>query len=359
MFRDHEGIVAPVLDHHGSRELALGIEDDIAVQIVVLRIVVLKCVDVDEDQPVLAIGREGIAVKRMNRPFAILRPLRAAKVDGNGCGSIEVRGIRTMDDRAFAHSRIVSLRDALGERLVVDVGDIVDLEARWAFSGQHVLAAHGHRAHIGRPAAVGGSEFASARHECLVGGGVELLLEAASDDRLRLVTVGDFYCGNGLALLGNIRVFADEVECIHAESERRRDPGIVVVLFADVAIRAGLGLGGAYRVRRMRRHALVSKSGRRYHGLLMDDVVAAAVPGRHDDAGGGAEGRDFASVVVGSDTEEIHIGADHLLVVRSVGARLNAFIVQFRRLDVEIEGQMAARASGLPRRMAGEAFDLL
>src|SRR4029077_9962745 len=91
----------------------------------------------------------------------------------------------------------------------------------------------------------------------------------------------------------------------------------------------------------------------------MDDVVAAPVPRRNNNAGGGTEGRYLAAVVVGSDTEEIHIGTDHLLIVGSVGARLHAFIMQFCRLDVEIERQVASRASGLPRRMAGEALDLL
>ena len=91
----------------------------------------------------------------------------------------------------------------------------------------------------------------------------------------------------------------------------------------------------------------------------MDDVVAAAVPGRYHHAGGGPEGRDFAAVVVGSDAEEIHIGADDLFVVGRVSPRLHAFVVQFRRLDIEIQRQMAAGAGGLPGRMAGEALDFL
>src|SRR5450755_1033413 len=190
-------------------------------------------------------------------------------------------------------------------------------------------------------AAVGGSELAAVGHECLVGSRVELLLEATADNRLGFVTVGDFHRGDGLAFLGHIFVFADKVESIYTESQRGCDAGVVVILFAEMAIRARLGLGGPDSVRRMRGHAFIGKSRRGYQGLLMDDVVAAAVPGRYHDAGGGAEGRNFAAMVVGSDTEEIHIGPDYLLVVGRVSSRLDSLVVQFRGLDVEIERQMA------------------
>ena len=86
--------------------------------------------------------------------------------------------------------------DALGECLVVDVGNIVDLEARTAFSGQHVLSAHGHGADVRRTAIVSRAELSSLRNKSLVSRGIELLLEAAANHRLGLITVGDFDTGD-------------------------------------------------------------------------------------------------------------------------------------------------------------------
>ena len=97
-------------------------------QEVVRRIGVGERGDVDEDQSLFAVGDVGVFVERMNRLFFVLRDeLRLAiRIDRHRRRQRDRRwrisSSRTCAGRAARPAR----DDALGEVLVVDVGDVVD-----------------------------------------------------------------------------------------------------------------------------------------------------------------------------------------------------------------------------------------
>ena len=142
-----------------------------------------------------------------------------------------------LDGKALAQRRHGGAHHALGEGLVIDVGDIVDLDAFLALGGVEILAAQLQAEHVAA-VFVGFGEFArllEAREVLRVG----KLLQVAADYGLRLVVLGD---GDGLeavAALADVGVAAQEIDEVRALQQQLRHPGVVIVFARDVAIRAG------------------------------------------------------------------------------------------------------------------------
>ena len=110
---------------------AVGIEGQRAREEVVARVAVGQRRDVDEDQPFLAIGDVRVAIERMDRLLFVLRDeLRLAqRVHRHRRRQRHRGGELRLHERALAERRDRRADDALGEVLVVDVGDVVDVEA--------------------------------------------------------------------------------------------------------------------------------------------------------------------------------------------------------------------------------------
>src|ERR1700732_1423488 len=103
--------------------------------------------------------------------------------------------------RAFAERRVNVLHDALGELLVVDVGDVVELESGRTFRGDHKFAAHREAHNLRGHSAMGDGESAATFLELIVSLGIEDFFEAAADHRLRLAPLPVFSSTSNIASL--------------------------------------------------------------------------------------------------------------------------------------------------------------
>ena len=144
----------------------------------------------DDDQALVAVGDEHVAVERVDLLLLVLRELALLRVDG------VVRSVARPPWRSSSPRRAAGRAangrgdDALAEALVVDVGHVVDAEAVLARRREEVLAAELQcRARRRR----GGTPRSACRPRAVVRvevGGVGELVQVAADDRLRLVALG-------------------------------------------------------------------------------------------------------------------------------------------------------------------------
>ena len=142
-------IRVPAGDGHclGAMQRAVRVECQRAPEEVVRRIAVGERRDVDENQPLLAIADVGVATERMNGLLFVFRK-RIANGHRHRGRQRDRRGEPGLHVRPLAARRDRSGGDPLGEVLVVDVRNVVDLEAFLAVRREEVLAAQLDRARV-------------------------------------------------------------------------------------------------------------------------------------------------------------------------------------------------------------------
>ena len=130
-----------------------GFQRQRALQEVVARLAVGQRRDVDQDQALLPVGDRGVAVDRWSgcsrypRQRGCRKKTRSKPI-GMLVGRATAAASGGLDEGVLAQGRDRRGDDALGEVLVVDVGDVEDLEAAWSPGGVEVLAAQLQARHL-------------------------------------------------------------------------------------------------------------------------------------------------------------------------------------------------------------------
>ena len=251
-----------------------------ALEEVVVRVAVEESAGGDQDQALFAVEEVEVAVEGMDRLLLVLGTTAAKRVYRKRGRRHDGRGVLAAHVEALAEGGVDGGRDALGDPLVVDVGDVVDAEPTAPVGAVEVLAAElevldrlavpRHRQDVvprmleHRGALEHAAPFQMPAVRVRIGEGVQ----AAPDHRLWLVGLRDRHRLEPLGFLRHVDVAAEEVDEVRALEEHLRHPGVVVPPLRQVAVVAGLGLGGAHGVREVRVERLAREAIGR-HGLLL------------------------------------------------------------------------------------------
>ena len=253
-----------------------------ALEEIVAEFAIGQCVDIDQDQPLFAIGDDRIIIDRMEGLLLI----DLAQFLGVAQGSNRLVGGKRHAGRVFGGYMGVlaergerRLDDPLREALVADRSDIIGAETAFAFRHEHIFSSQLETAdRIARSldnilklfqrlglarqflvepfTAHPVNQFPVVvlnMHSPIVGIGI--FLQIGADHRLRFVPFGHpdrfkaFFQANPC-------MKTDEVDEIRPLQQRLRHDRVVVVGLTDMTVRALLGLGLAHGVREMRSEGL-------------------------------------------------------------------------------------------------------
>jgi hypothetical protein len=158
----------------------------------------------------------------------LVRRLDLARgVDRHGRREHDRGRVLRRDVEPLAERRDGRRDDPLREALVVDLGYVVDAQALLALRGEQVLAAQLQR-DDDAAVVVRLAQQPPRRLVRPVLVGVGELVEAAADDRLRLVALGDHDAFEAVRPLPHPGVAPDEVHEPGAVHQQLRHPGVVV-----------------------------------------------------------------------------------------------------------------------------------
>src|SRR6476646_6673225 len=261
-------------------------------------------------------------------------------------------GVLCRNEKALAKGRDGSSGDALGETLVVDIGDIVDAEASGTGCGVGVFAASLNVEDI-TLVAVTGCECAVMLDELFVVGGVSDALEIAAVNGFRFVVLGDGDGFEAFSARRDVNVASHKIHEVCALQEELGHPGVVVVGGGDVAIAALLRFGGANGVRNERAEGLPGETGSGDGLLRVVEPVAIRILRTNEDGAGGTRGSNAVAGDSAINTEHVDVVAKDLKIVAGVIARGEAFVVKHGLARVCCHLQMTAEAGGSPGGVAG------
>ncbi len=348
----------------GAGEDAVGVEADhvlLLVEEVVGGVAVEQGGGEHHDQALLAVGDVDEAVVQADGLLLVFRAADAQRVEGEGGGGGDAGGEFGGDVETLAERGDGGGDDALGEALVVDVGDVEDDEAGLAGGGVEVFAALEEVEDLALAVVVVGLGEDGA-----VGGDVGVVIfrireavEVAAEGGLGLVALGPDDGVEAVVAGGDVGVAAEEVDRAGAEAEELGHPGVVVVLLGEVAVGAVLGRAdggrgvGEVGVEGLARVALGGD------GLLLGiDPLAVGVLRADDDGGGGADDGEAVVFVGGVLAEHEDVVAHDLGVVGGVEAGGGALEFVARDLLVGLEREVAAEAGRDPAGVADLATDV-
>ena len=350
-------------DVAGTGQHAVAVPGQRPLEEVVARLAVGQRVHVHQHQAFFGVHHEGVVVDGVEGLFfvghahqlALVAQRRDRLVGGQGHAGGVARG----HVGVLAQRRERRADDALRNALVGHRGHVVHAHAAGALGHEQVFAAHRDAARraLGR-VVVGHGQLAAARQVRRMPVRIGVALQVAADHRLRLVPFGHLHRAD--ALLGaHPGVQADEVDEVGSLQQQLRHDGVVVVGFRQVAVGAGLGFGLALGVRVVRREGLAGEAAGGDRCLLHVDALAVGVGGRQHQGRARAHGRDLAARDGAGAAQREHVVAHHLRVVGGVVAGLAALVVKALGLPVRLDRQVAARAAGGPRGVAGVAGHLV
>jgi hypothetical protein len=294
---EHVCVVAGDRSANRAVEHAIGIEAGSAMEEVVVGVSVTERAYVDRDQTLVTIGNERVGRLQRDLLFPVVGSLTAGRVDEQGGRQEHRRGIPGRHVGSLPERRNRRGREAFREILVVEVRDVVNHKAALALRGEEILAAILNRSYLGmklgqvalpsdleiRGVLERVVQDAPTLDEFLELVGVGQFVQAASDDRLRFVTLGYHHRFQSLVAFRHPAVSADEIHQVGALHQELREPGVVVVILGDVAIAAVLGLGPAHRVRHGGAEGLSGKPFRGNGLLLRVDDGALGIVRAHQD----------------------------------------------------------------------------
>jgi len=231
----------------GAVEGVAGIKaDDIffLVEEVIGRIAIEKGGGEDHDETLVAVGYVEEAVVEADGLLLVLGQADAQRIEGEGGGGDHARGVAGFHIQTLAERGDGGGGDALGEGLVVHIGDVEDDETGLAGGGVEILAALEQVENLAATMVVVGlGEDRFQRDVFGVVARVGEALEVGANGGLRFLALGpdDGIEAGGTG--GDVGVAAKEVDRAGAEAEELSHPSVVVVGGGKVAI--GAALGGA------------------------------------------------------------------------------------------------------------------
>ena len=360
MIRRDVGVGPRNRDVRRAGELCRRVERHGALEKVVGRVAIEERSRPDEDQPLLPVRDIEIAVHRVHLRLLVDRQVRTRGVHRHRRRRGDGGGVAGRDREPLSERRDGSRLNPLGESLVVDVGHVVDDEARRAAGGVKVLPAKLERPDVPAAVRVGFLQAAPAALELAVALRIGNRVEGAPEDGLRLLALGHRDGSQALRPLRHVGKAADEVVEVRAEHQQLGHLRVVVVGARQMAVRAGLRLAAApNRVRVEGRERRPGETFGRDGLLLRVEPLPVLVLRIHEHGARGAHGRHVVAVHGRVMAEHEDVVPKRLEVVGRPVARARALEMKVRLLPVGRHGQVAAEAGRDPRGVAGLAGDTL